>query len=155
MPLVSAFPDVITERVTSDHEFVVLACDGIWDVMSNEEVVEFCRDRLAAGRDPEVVCEELLSRCLAPDCQMGGLGCDNMTVVLVCFTHGEGQESVAKHCSRPARQAPKNEEEDEVTPSPHKTNANNTINSNNVGAAHHETEDDEAPPNEFTVKSDE
>ena len=28
-----------------------------------------------------------MTRCLAPDCQMGGLGCDNMTVVLVCFLH--------------------------------------------------------------------
>jgi hypothetical protein len=32
-----------------------------------------------------MVCEELLTRCLAPDSQMGGLGCDNMTVVLVCL----------------------------------------------------------------------
>jgi len=28
-----------------------------------------------------------MTRCLAPDCQMGGLGCDNMTVILVCFLH--------------------------------------------------------------------
>ena len=33
------------------------------------------------------ICEELMTRCLAPDCQMGGLGCDNMTVILVCFLH--------------------------------------------------------------------
>lgn len=41
--------------LTYDHEFVVLACDGIWDVMSNQEVIDFCRDRLAAGREPEMV----------------------------------------------------------------------------------------------------
>ena len=34
------------------------------------------------------ICEELMMRCLAPDCTMGGLGCDNMTVVLVCHLYG-------------------------------------------------------------------
>ncbi|KAH9373610.1 hypothetical protein HPB48_014793 [Haemaphysalis longicornis] len=81
--IVTAYPDVIVKNLTPDHEFVLLACDGIWDVLSNEEVVEFVRARIAAKMEPEQICEELMTRCLAPDCQMGGLGCDNMTVVLV------------------------------------------------------------------------
>ena len=83
--IVTALPDVIARDMTGDVEFMVLACDGIWDVMSNQEVIDYCRDRLAVGMEPEMVCEELLTRCLAPDSQMGGLGCDNMTVVLVCL----------------------------------------------------------------------
>ena len=43
-----------------------------------------------------------MMRCLAPDCQMGGLGCDNMTVVLVCFLRGNTYEDLANQCSRPA-----------------------------------------------------
>ncbi len=39
-----------------------------------------------------------MTRCLAPDCQMGGLGCDNMTVVLVCFLNGEPYEKLAARC---------------------------------------------------------
>lgn len=45
------------------------------------------RTRLGMGMEPEDVCEDLMMRCLAPDCQMGGLGCDNMTVVLICLLH--------------------------------------------------------------------
>lgn len=51
----SAFPDVITDTLTPDHEFIVLACDGIWDVMTNQEVVDFVREKLAEKRDPQSV----------------------------------------------------------------------------------------------------
>lgn len=98
--IVTAFPDVTVEEVTLSHEFMVLACDGIWDVMTNQEVIDFVRTRIAERMEPEEICEELMTRCLAPDCQMGGLGCDNMTVVLVCFLHGCSYEDLAMKCSR-------------------------------------------------------
>jgi len=96
--IVTAYPDVDIKDLTSDHEFIVLACDGIWDVLSNEEVLEFVRSRIAQLIPPEIICEQLMMRCLAPDCQMGGLGCDNMTVVLVCFLNGEPYEKLAERC---------------------------------------------------------
>lgn len=98
--IVTAYPDVVIKDITPDHEFIVLACDGIWDVLSNEEVVDFIRTRIAAKMEPEQICEELMTRCLAPDCQMGGLGCDNMTVVLVCLLQGMTYEELAAKCAR-------------------------------------------------------
>ncbi|XP_015513284.1 probable protein phosphatase 2C T23F11.1 [Neodiprion pinetum] len=110
--IVTAYPEVQRHQVTTDWEFVIVACDGIWDVMSNEEVVAFVRNRLAQGSqngsdeegsmvDPEEVCEELMSHCLAPDAQMG-TGCDNMTVVLVCFLHGKPYSHLVARCKQPA-----------------------------------------------------
>lgn len=101
--IVTAFPDVQCRDVTDDLEFIVIACDGIWDVLSNEEVVEFVRKRIAAKMEPSIICEELMTRCLAPGCQMGGLGCDNMTVILICFINGKSYEELAAKCSLPAR----------------------------------------------------
>lgn len=101
--IVTANPDIEIRDLTDDYEFIVLACDGIWDVMSNEEVIEFVRNRIAQKITPELICEELMTRCLAPDCQMGGLGCDNMTVIIVCFLHnGETFEQLAEKCSKSA-----------------------------------------------------
>ena len=99
--MVTAYPDVQVRTITPDWEFVVLACDGIWDVMTNDEVVSFVRQNIAAGVDPEDICESIMMQCLAPDCQMAGLGCDNMTVVIVCLLQGKSYEELMIKCSAP------------------------------------------------------
>eukprot|EP00756_Hemistasia_phaeocysticola_P006522 Hpha_TRINITY_DN13874_c0_g1::TRINITY_DN13874_c0_g1_i1::g.69841::m.69841/K14803/PTC2_3; protein phosphatase PTC2/3 len=86
---ITAFPDVTVTDLCEDDEFIVLACDGIWDVLSNEAVVSFTKDRLrpesptSSAGDLALICEDLCMKSLAPQCS--GLGCDNMTVVLVQF----------------------------------------------------------------------
>ena len=52
---IAAFPDVIEKMINSDFEFLVLACDGIWDVLTNQEVIDFIRVRIAQRMDPEIV----------------------------------------------------------------------------------------------------
>jgi protein phosphatase PTC2/3 len=53
--IVTAYPDVESKDLSNDHEFILIACDGIWDVMTNEEVLEFVRSRIAQGIIPEIV----------------------------------------------------------------------------------------------------
>ncbi|KAJ8356388.1 hypothetical protein SKAU_G00191820 [Synaphobranchus kaupii] len=78
--LVSPEPEVYEiERSEADDEFVVLACDGIWDVMANEELCDFVRSRLEVTEDLEKVCNEIVDTCLYKGSR------DNMSVVLVCF----------------------------------------------------------------------
>lgn len=69
----------VVERSPKD-EFLVLACDGIWDVMSNEEVTAYFRDALSS-MSPEKACEALLDECLTRKSR------DNMTVVLVTLNN--------------------------------------------------------------------
>jgi len=96
--IVSGCPDVVSRTVSQDWEFILLACDGIWDVLSNQEVADFVVRRIANGMEPEIICEELMTRCLATDNNMGGLGCDNMTVVLVCFLHNKPYQHLIDKC---------------------------------------------------------
>ncbi|XP_022214147.2 probable protein phosphatase 2C T23F11.1 isoform X2 [Drosophila obscura] len=96
--VVTAYPDVEVADLTEDWEFVVLACDGIWDVMSNQEVADFVRTRIGSGMSPECICEELLNSCLATDSNVTGLGGDNMTAILVCFLNDKKYEDLVARC---------------------------------------------------------
>ncbi|KAJ1413102.1 hypothetical protein SESBI_19861 [Sesbania bispinosa] len=72
--IVTANPDINTVELCDEDEFMVLACDGIWDCMSSQQL----ETKLSA------VCERVLDRCLAPSTANGD-GCDNMTMILVQF----------------------------------------------------------------------
>jgi len=75
--MVSAHP-VVTPIVRSeDDDFLVLACDGVWDVMSNEEVVSFVCERLGKNEEPGDVADALLDLCLKKRSR------DNMTAIIV------------------------------------------------------------------------
>lgn len=50
--LVSPEPDIyIIERNKEDDEFLILACDGVYDVLENEELCELVRSRLSVTDD--------------------------------------------------------------------------------------------------------
>lgn len=89
--IVSPCPDIKDLELTDDVDFLVLACDGIWDVLSSEEVTEFVITRLMTEMEPGLICEELTTRCLATDYELV-IGCDNMTVLLICYTRGRSWE---------------------------------------------------------------
>lgn len=96
--IICATPDIMTFLRQPNDEFIILACDGIWDVMSSEDAVQFVRERLpracegqAPGeiystREISIVAEDMLDHCLSPDvAETFGRGGDNMTVVVVVF----------------------------------------------------------------------
>ncbi|KHG09059.1 hypothetical protein F383_14453 [Gossypium arboreum] len=82
--IVTANPDINTVELCDDDEFMVLACDGIWDCMSSQTLVDFIHEQLKAESKLSVVCERVLDKCLAPSTATGE-GCDNMTMILVQF----------------------------------------------------------------------
>lgn len=63
--LVSPEPEVIVqERDLEKDEFLVLACDGVWDVMSNDELCDFIRSRLRITSNLESICNQVVDTCL-------------------------------------------------------------------------------------------
>jgi serine/threonine protein phosphatase PrpC len=81
---VSAHPDVQIYRRSEADQLLCLACDGIWDVQTNDDVCAFLRQAVCeeGADDLGVVCEELLDRCLDLNSR------DNMSVLVVGFLEG-------------------------------------------------------------------
>lgn len=58
--MISALPDIKKITVSPKDEFMVLACDGIWNSLSSEEVVDFIRTRIVKGETKmSAICEEV------------------------------------------------------------------------------------------------
>nr|CAB3265077.1 protein phosphatase 1A-like [Phallusia mammillata] len=76
--LVSPEPDITAiDRSTKEDEFLVLACDGIFDVSSNEELVQYISSRLAITDDLTSICNDVVDMSLNKGSR------DNMTLVLL------------------------------------------------------------------------
>ena len=67
-------------RLTEDDEFLILACDGLWDVFSSQNAVDVARASLRQHNDPTITAKELAAEALRRDSS------DNISVVCVCLT---------------------------------------------------------------------
>ncbi|GET92314.1 protein phosphatase 2c-like protein [Leishmania tarentolae] len=81
---VIAVPETSVTRLTDEDEFLVIGCDGLWDVMTYAEVVDFCSQRFHEGVPAQYIAEELAQAAL-----MKG-STDNVTAMLVHLTRREG-----------------------------------------------------------------
>ncbi|CAH0475896.1 unnamed protein product [Peronospora belbahrii] len=81
--LVSAMPDLVVHEIKSQDEFMVLGCDGLFDVMEPQVVVNFVRNKLSLHGDVQHVTEELVSHAIA----LGST--DNVSAIIVCFNQDE------------------------------------------------------------------
>ncbi|KAL7210673.1 hypothetical protein ACSBR1_032101 [Camellia fascicularis] len=76
----TAEPEVQQRMLTEDDEFLIVACDGIWDVMSNDEAVNLVHLALKCHDDPQQCAKELVNEALRRSKD------DNLTAIVVCFT---------------------------------------------------------------------
>ncbi|XP_042240357.1 protein phosphatase 1B-like isoform X4 [Homarus americanus] len=90
--LVSPEPEIYVERRQDEDEFLVLACDGIWDVMTNEDLCAFVRSRLLLSEDHESISNHVVDTCLHKGSR------DNMSLVLLTFPGAPkvSQEAIKK-----------------------------------------------------------
>jgi protein phosphatase 1G len=62
---ITALPDIRTLTLEDDDEFMIIACDGIWNFMSSQDAVDYVRQRLAK-KSLRQICEEV--RCAYDTC---------------------------------------------------------------------------------------
>jgi len=80
---VTAMPEVQSMKISSDLSFVVLACDGLYDVMTDQDIVDFVQPRLGSVITPDqliAVAKELVNHAIT---DLGST--DNVTALLLKF----------------------------------------------------------------------
>ncbi|PPD89548.1 hypothetical protein GOBAR_DD13498 [Gossypium barbadense] len=84
-PLI-AEPEFRRMVLTEDDEFLIIGCDGIWDVMSSEHAVSLVCRGLRRHDDPEQCAKDLVMEALRRNTF------DNLTVVVICFSAPDSRE---------------------------------------------------------------
>lgn len=81
---VIALPEIQTLDITDDDEFLVLGCDGCFELNSSQEVITIVRDGFKRGLSIEKVVEELVDKsCSRNLMQTRGKGGDNCSAIVV------------------------------------------------------------------------
>ncbi|KAL8493670.1 hypothetical protein ACS0TY_024743 [Phlomoides rotata] len=73
-PFVTAEPEITETLLSSEDEYIVMASDGLWDVMSNGDVVSIIKDTV---KDPGMCSKRLATEAAARGSK------DNITVIVV------------------------------------------------------------------------
>ncbi|XP_074588255.1 putative protein phosphatase 2C 27 isoform X1 [Curcuma longa] len=76
----SAEPELQETVLTDEDEFLIMGCDGLWDVMTSQCAVTMARKELMAHNDPTLCSQELVQEALKRNSG------DNLTVLVVCFS---------------------------------------------------------------------
>eukprot|EP00928_Gymnodinium_smaydae_P059996 TRINITY_DN4352_c0_g1_i1.p1 TRINITY_DN4352_c0_g1~~TRINITY_DN4352_c0_g1_i1.p1 ORF type:complete len:665 (+),score=105.66 TRINITY_DN4352_c0_g1_i1:121-1995(+) len=83
-PLVIARPEIRGLPLTQQDEFLLMACDGVFDVFSSQEAVDFVRQHLASmppgEQDPNLTAKALVHEAI----NVRGSR-DNVSALVVCF----------------------------------------------------------------------
>ncbi|KAI5064100.1 hypothetical protein GOP47_0020770 [Adiantum capillus-veneris] len=84
-PAVTAEPEVTELILTENDEFLIIASDGLWDKISNEEAVSFVKDTV---KEPTMSSKRLATEAV----ERGST--DNITVIIVFLKHVSTLERV-------------------------------------------------------------
>ena len=86
--IITANPDINIVDFTPDLDFAIIGCDGIWDCLKNQEACDFVIKKLKENPNIKIskIVEEMLDNIVAKDLyNETGVGCDNMTCIIIVF----------------------------------------------------------------------
>ncbi|XP_068309996.1 probable protein phosphatase 2C 27 [Pyrus communis] len=75
----SAIPELKLTTLGKDDEFLIIGTDGIWDVFTSQNAVDFARRRLQEHNDVKLCCKQIVEEAI----KRGAT--DNLTLVMVSF----------------------------------------------------------------------
>ena len=77
-PLIIAEPEIEVTSIRKSDQFLLLACDGLFDVFSYDEIVSFVRDNMEKHGDAQRCCQNLTFEAIRKRNSR-----DNVSVILI------------------------------------------------------------------------
>ena len=95
---VFAEPELLTTEISPQERLLVIASDGVFDVVSNQEVVELCFQHKS---DPAQACISLIDKShkewlLNDDCDEDQANYDDMTCIVIFFDNPEHNDNLTE-----------------------------------------------------------
>jgi len=81
---VTCNPEITKFKVTSDMEFIVMGCDGIWDCVDVQKLCMHISKKLHEKVPLSLILKEVFSLLLSKNVE-SSVGSDNMTCVIIEF----------------------------------------------------------------------
>jgi serine/threonine protein phosphatase PrpC len=79
-PYISQKPDIFLKKITSQTKYIVMACDGLWDVIDSGDLAKIIND-LIKTKKPENIAVELANYAL----EKGST--DNVSIIVIEVIH--------------------------------------------------------------------
>jgi len=83
---VTCCPEINKFKITSDMEFIVMGCDGIWDCVDVQKFCMHISKKLQEKMPLPLIIKEAFSMLLSKNVESSA-GSDNMTCIIIQFNH--------------------------------------------------------------------
>ena len=81
--IVTAFPDLHIHHITPSDAFIVMGCDGVWEMQTEFEICNHLDTGFKKGlKKFSMLTEQVLDKSVGPN-RKHGKGCDNMTCIVI------------------------------------------------------------------------
>lgn len=91
---VTAYPEITKLKLTKDIEFIMLACDGVWDCVDIQKLFEHISIKLKSRKSISEISRELFDQLIAKANNSKNIiiisapiGTDNMSCIIIQFNH--------------------------------------------------------------------
>ena len=64
-PYITCDPEIIAFDISDDDDFIVMASDGIWDELDNQDVIDIVSESLRKGNSVENAANTVVEACLS------------------------------------------------------------------------------------------
>ena len=83
--MVIAWPHSTVEKIQEDDRFILLICDGIWNAISNQDLIDFVGKCMSEDMPLTRICEAVIQKILPVNSmpRQGIAGKDNMTIMII------------------------------------------------------------------------